>query len=197
MFEPATGAVLLRVVGTGEACGFDIPLGGGRAIVLTAAYNCDVPLFRALLETLGARAALRHDAPQHGIFMTTSAGPDGERFLHLLNLDGFDKTIHLTENGQALLGGRAFTLRRRDGVMLPLNITCGAGRIVYATAEITQLAADAITFRLTQDADVIVLETDRTVTPSTDYSVARNGRTTTITSGKHALLDNQLTVRWK
>jgi beta-galactosidase len=189
--------VLVRVVGTNEACGFDIPVGQGRAVVISAAYPTDIALYRAILETLGARAALRHDAPHHGIFLTSTAAADGARFLHLLNLDGFDKTFHLTENGQPLFDGRALRLREREGLLLPLNLTIGAGRIVYATAEITAIAAEAMTFRLTQDADVIALETDREIIPCADYALARQGATTLLTARQPAGSDDRLTVRWR
>jgi beta-galactosidase len=196
-FESRSGEVLLRVVGTGEACGFDIKVGKGRAIVLAAAYTSDVPLFRALLEKLGAPAALAHDCPYYGIFLTSSASESGERFLHLLNLDGLDKTIHLTEHGRDLLEGRAFTLRGKDGVLLPLNVSFGDVRIVYATAEVTAVAANALTFRLTQPADVIALDTNREIVPGADYTVEKHGKRTLITSRKHAAVDDQLTVQWR
>jgi beta-galactosidase len=88
--EPASGAVLLRVVGTGAACGFDIRVGAGRAIVIAAGCPCGIALFRTALERLGATAALRHDCPRYGIFMTSTAA-GSERFVHILNLDNFSR----------------------------------------------------------------------------------------------------------
>ena len=196
-WEPARGDVLLRVVGTGEACGFDIPVGHGRAIVFTASYPCDIALFRTVLEKLGARAALSHDCAADGIFLTTVASPAGERFLHILNLDNFDKTIHLAEHGQALLAGRALLLRNREGLLLPLGVAFGAVRIVYSTAEITGVAENALEFRLTQPEDTIAVETDRPILPSADYTLTQQGAQTLITSRKHAALDDRLTVSWR
>jgi beta-galactosidase len=46
--------------------------------------------------------------------MTSSSSRAGERFLHILNLDGFDKTFHIVENEQALFAGRILKLRSRD-----------------------------------------------------------------------------------
>ncbi|MBV9789468.1 MAG: beta-galactosidase [Chloroflexi bacterium] len=193
-FVASRGEVLLRVYDTGEACGFDIPLGSGRAILLTTAYRCDIALFRSALERLGATAALRHDSPHYGIFMTSTASEDGARFLHLLNLDGFAKTIHLTEHGQPLLDGRALTLESRAGIMLPLNLRCGDTRIVYSTAEIAEIGSDAISFRLTQPEDVIAIETDRRIVPSAEYRVEQRGTTTLIVSNKPACLDDRLVI---
>jgi beta-galactosidase len=197
VFEPSKGEVILRVVGTDEACGFDIKVGQGRAIVISTTYICDIALFRDALERLGATPALSHGCRHHGIFMTSSASKEGERFLHILNLDGFDKTIHLAENGQSLLGGCAIVLRSKEGLMLPLNVLFGDVRILYATAEVAQVGRNAIEFRLTQPQDVIAIETERQIAPSEDYSLERQGAMTLITSRKHAAIDNRLTVRWR
>ncbi|MDQ6747312.1 MAG: glycosyl hydrolase, partial [Candidatus Dormibacteraeota bacterium] len=51
-FAPARGEILLRVTGTGEACGFDITMGRGRAIVISASLTADVSFFKAALERL-------------------------------------------------------------------------------------------------------------------------------------------------
>jgi beta-galactosidase len=197
VFEPSAGEVLLRVVGTHEACGFDLKVGRGRAIIITASYPCDVPFFREALEKLGAGAALGHDYPSHGIFMSSSASREGERFLHILNLDGFDKTIHITEGGRDLLEGRSILLRARDGLMLPLNVSFNDVRIVYSTAEIMRIEANAIEFRLTQDHDMIAIETDRRIVPGDDYEVTNKGRTALLASRKHAAVDDHLIIRFQ
>jgi beta-galactosidase len=197
VFEPARGAVIIRVAGTEEACGFDIPVGKGRAIVISASYPADdVAFFKTALEKLGARAALSHGCPQHGIFMTSSASQDGQRFLHLLNVDGFAKDVHLTENGEDLLDGRALVLGPREALMLPLNVSFGDVRIVYATAEIARVLERGITFRLSQKQDVIALQTDRAIAESEEYTIDVRDGMTLVTSRKQAAVDDRLTVRW-
>jgi beta-galactosidase len=195
-FEATRGDILFRVYDSGAACGFDIPLGKGRAHVITTAYICDVPLFRQALERLGARARLRHDYPDYGILLTSSATRD-ERFLHVLNLDGFDKTFHLIEDERRLLGEEPITLRARTALLLPWNVAFGDVRVVYATAEIQKVEPGALTFRLTQARDQIALETERAIVAAEDYDLTYQGRLTIITSRKHALVDDQLTVRWR
>jgi beta-galactosidase len=197
VFESARGAVIIRVAGTEEACGFDIPVGKGRAIVISASYTADdVAFFKTALEKLGARAALSHGCPQNGIFMTSSASQDGQRFLHLLNLDAFAKDVHLTENGEDLLDGQALVLGPREALMLPLNVSFGDVRIVYATAEIARVLESGITFRLSQKQDVIALQTDRAITESEEYTVDMRQGMTLVTSRKQAAVDDRLTVRW-
>ncbi|NIK77131.1 beta-galactosidase [Paenibacillus castaneae] len=188
---------LLRLYGSGQACGFDIRIGSGRAVVLTARYNCDIALYRTALEMLGAKAGLTHDCTYHGIFMTSTRNEQGERFIHLLNLDGFDKKFRIYENGSPLFDGRELWLGSRDGVMLPLQMKLNVSlKIVEATAEIMGVEANAISFRLTQPKDRIVIETSLEVEPSDAYEIERHETTIHILSKQHAKVDDQLTVRF-
>lgn len=196
-FEPSRGEVLLRVVGTDEACGFDIAVGKGQAVVLSAAYTCDIDLFRKILEKLGAKAALRHDCPHNGIFMTASVSEEGERFLHLLNLDGFDKELRVTLGEKLLFEGKTLKLRAKTALLLPLEVDLGEVKIVYATAEIQERGEKSLEFRRSQPQDVIVLETDCEIEPGDDYEVKREGQRVVITSRKNALVDDRLTVKWR
>lgn len=195
-FDHGRTEPLLRVYDTREVCAFEAAVGDGKAIVIASAYRCDIPLFRTALERLGAKAELQHDCRDHGIFMTSTATEDGERFLHLLNLDGFDKEIRLFDRGAPLLEGRPFVLSSKDGVMLPLDITYHGVKIVYSTAEIAQVSEDELAFRLTQAEDVIALKTDRRIAASDAYSVRQDGNTVYIISKKHAKVDDRLVIRF-
>jgi beta-galactosidase len=175
-FASGRAEPLLSLHGSGAVAGFETPVGRGRAIVIATACPCDRDLFRTALERLGATAGLRHDCPEYGIFMTSTANDAGERFLHLINLEGFDKLFHISLNDARLLDGRRFCLRARDAVMLPFNVGFDDIRIRYSTAEILDVTADAIEFRLTQPQDIIVLETERSCLGSEDYFIdARDG----------------------
>lgn len=196
-YEPTRGEVLLSTADGKEACGFDIQVGQGRAVVISAAYPCDISLFRTILEKLGVRPGLVHDGEYNGIFMTTSASAAGEKFLHVLNLDGFDKKIHITQDGQPLFDGRTLLLRRREGMMLPLNLSLDDVRILYSTAEIAGRAAGAIEFRLTQPQDVIAIAGPRTVAPCQDYDVEKIEDLQLVISRKPAALDDRLTIRFE
>jgi beta-galactosidase len=186
LFEPGTSDVILRVYGSDHACGFDLSVGDGRAIVFAAAIPCDVALFRTALERLGASPALAHGYPHDGIVLTSAATPSGERFVHLINLDGFDKPVRLTDGGRDLLPGRELLLRARDALMLPFGVTIGDVTIVDSTAEIAAVEIDAIAFRLTQAADTITLETDRDIAPGDAYDVERQGRRWSVRSRRPA-----------
>ena len=153
---------------------------------IAAAIPCDVDLFRTALERLGASPALAHGCPRNGIILTSTLTPSRERFVHLINLDGFDKPVHLTDGGRELLPGRQLVLRLRDALMLPFGVTIGDVTIVDSTAEIAAVDGNATTFRLTQAVDTITLETDRDVAPSADYDVVHQVRRWTIRARRPA-----------
>ena len=178
VFEPGSAEAILRLHGGGEVAAFDARVGKGRAIVIATAYPCDIDLFRAALVKLGVRAGLAHDGSPSGLFMSSSANSEGETFLHVINLDGFEKSFHLFRNGRRLLGGRELRLPAREGLMLPLNVRFADVRVRYAAAEIVGVAEDAIEFRCLQPGAAIVLETERECLECDDYAMRRKGRVT-------------------
>ncbi|MGP4078776.1 beta-galactosidase [Pseudalkalibacillus sp. R45] len=196
VFDTGEAVPLIRVYGSDEVCGFETSVGEGRAIVIGTVYNCNLGFYKEALERLGVKAALQHDCKYHGIFMTSTATKEGERFIHILNLDGFEKELHIYENGTKLFDGRLLELQSKDGVMLPVNVSFGDVKVLYATAEIKNVAEDQIDFRLTQSEDIIAFETDRKIAESNDYVVEMNGNVTYVVSKKHAKVDDHLTVRF-
>ena len=160
LYEPAAGDVVLRELSTGHGCGFDIPVGAGRAVVLSTDYECDLGLWRAAFAALGAAPALTHTAAVPGVVLLTSAGRDGHaggRILHALNLSGYPQELTVAEHGRPLLGGETLRLPGRRGVMLPLELSTGGLEVAYATAEPVGTGDGAVTFRaLTPGALVAV-----------------------------------------
>jgi beta-galactosidase len=194
-----TATVLMRLYGGGEVCGVDVTAGAGRAVVLSAGYATDVPMFRLILETLGAAPGLTNDCPWYGIIATTGRNAGGERVLHLLNLDGFDKDLAMAERGVPLFDGRRLTLRAKEGAVLPLGVRLDPRlpdvTIAWSTAEVMEIAADRVEFRRTQPEDTIVLETRRRVLPGHGYRTARRDGRTVVTSLVPACVDDRLVVR--
>ena len=191
------GEVIMRVAGTGEACGFDVKVGNGRAIVLGSNYDCDIPLFQSIIGKLGVKPGLYQDHRHHGIFMTSTANKNGERFIHLLNLDGFEKEFHVYDSEKLLFDGRKISLQPKDGVMLPLNMNYGDFKIIYSTAEITGIGENEVTFRLAQKRDVICLETEKELVACEDCKVEKQNGKVYITSLKDARVDDTLVLRFK
>jgi beta-galactosidase len=196
-FRPIPGATLLHVYGENEAVGFDIALGKGRAIVITADIPLDLPFFREALRQLGAEPGLRHTSREHNIFLSSTVTEAGERFIHALNLDGFDKTVQIVSNGEPLFDGRAITLRRRDGVMLPVSVDLGEVRVDWSTAEIARRKGDGITVRLTGPEDVVRLTTEREIVPYEGFVAERDGDAVLIRSTIPGTGDEHLAIRWR
>jgi beta-galactosidase len=163
LLESERGDVLLYDYDSGTACGFDIPTGAGHAIVVATDYPCDIDLYRAALERLGATAALRHDSGVPGVVVLSSRNRDGERVVHVLNLTGADATVRLRHEGDPLLADRALSVSAHRGLMVPLDVRFAGGRILYATGEIAELGPDTATFRLSGPDPAIALETTRPV----------------------------------
>ncbi len=186
---------IMRVTESDEVCGFDAKVGHGRAIVLATAYRCDIDLFKTALGRLGSVAGLTHDCEYHGIFSTSVSNGD-ERFIHLLNLDGFEKEIQVRLGDEKFLEGRKLTLQSKDGVMLPMNVTFEklGVKIVYSTAEILKVEENTLEFRLTQSEDMICLVTDREIVGSNDYLVESRDEKIIIVSKKHGKIDDKLVV---
>ena len=172
-FKLKGGNPILRICTTDEICGFSTKIGSGQAIVIATPYVTRLEFFEKILEKLGIQHSLKHDYTHHGIFMTMTSNEHGERFLHLINLDGIDKTFHIYENGQPLFEGNEITLRSRDGLILPLNVSLGDTKILYSTAEITGFSKNSISFRINKPGGIIALETNRKILPSNDYVIER------------------------
>jgi len=193
-FNLSKGQSLFEIYGTNEICGFDIPAGKGRLIGMTMSYRCDIPLFKKILTKLGTTPKLTHDEPDHGIFMTSTINNHDERFIHILNLDGFDKAFQILENEKPIFDNQIFELSAREGIMLPVGVKFDKIEIIKSTAEITNVDDFKIQFRLTQSEDTITIKTSREILASNDYDIFTENDIKTIVSKKHSKVDNQLEI---
>ena len=195
LFEGSAALPIFTVADSGAMCSFEVAVGAGRAIVVATSYNCDIALYRTALERLGVTAGLRHDCPDHGIFMTSTANADGERFVHLLNLDWFAKDLTVFADGAPLFDDLPLRLPSRAALMLPFGVRTDLATIVRSTAEIAEIGADHLAFRLTQPRDQIVLATGRTVLPGMDYELDVRGELVRVTSLRDARTADRLVLR--
>lgn len=123
------GEPLFRIYGTGEVCSWELDVGEDAANLIADEISCDVPRFGESLRRLGVEPALAYDSPGYGIVMTSTRSPRGERFVRLLNLDGFDQRLRPTDGGAALFPGREFSTRRAQGdAAVQRRRRTGAGR---------------------------------------------------------------------
>lgn len=196
LFEGAAVEPILTVADTGAMCGFEARVGAGRAIVVATSYICDIELYRTALERLGVAAGLRHDSRDHGILMTSVANTRGERFIHVVNLDGFDKAVRLFSNGMSLFDDMPLWLFSRTALMLPIGVDLGPATIVRSTAEIRGTGADHIAFRLTQPCDHILLATGRKLLPGPEYQAEACDDGLRVRSLKDARTDDHLVLHF-
>ncbi|MFC9493907.1 beta-galactosidase [Streptomyces sp. NPDC056982] len=153
------GETVLREVSTGDGCGFDIPVGKGRAVVITTAYRCDLDFWLSAFKVLGAAPAITHSATDAGVFMLTTKDEHGGRLLHAFNVtSGYAESCTVAEKGKALFGGERLHLAGASAAMLPLGLAAGGLHIAYATAEITGIADGRVTFRSLGDEAVVAVD---------------------------------------
>lgn len=188
------GKSILKIYGTDETCGTELTYGKGKVVLITAHYNCNLNFIRTILKRLGKSPKLTHNFEDHGIFMTSTVNNKGERFIHILNLDGFEKNIKILEDDNVLFDGLEISLQPHDALMLPLNVTFEDLTILYSTAEIMSISKDKMQFRLTQNKDIIALQTQKQILPSNDYIIKQENNKTLIISQKNSKIDSLLTV---
>ncbi len=193
-FESTSVTPLYRVYHNDEICGFEANVGKGKAIVYACELRADFDIIGKSLSRLGAVKGIDSDCQYHGLFITTTINKDKERFIHILNLDGFEKEIRISENDETLFAG---IIDGKDGVMLPVNVNYQGIKIKHATCEVINVNSDYIEFRLTQSKDVISIETDRIIEENKDYSINKDGNHYLITSNKHAKIDNKLIIYFR
>lgn len=185
---------ILRVYSTDEVCGFETNVGKGKAIIIATNYSCDLDLITMCLERLNTTRLLKNDCVEHGLFMTTTSNKQDERYLHILNLDGFDKKFNIYLNNEKLFGGKEIEVFGKDGLMIPINVDFNGIKIKYSTAEVYKMEENKITFRLTQSTDEIVVETEKEIATSEFYTVEEINGVKIIKSLKHGKVDEMLEV---
>lgn len=107
---------VLRLHDSDAIVAFESKAQHGLAIVVATAYPCDVDFFQTAVERLGVSPKWRHDCAERGIFMTTTVDTKGQRALHLINLDGFDKSFRVWFENKPLREGAAFYLSARGSM---------------------------------------------------------------------------------
>ena len=177
-----------------EITAFVKDLGAGKVLMMGTPYICHLENYRKMMALLGSFPALSEDDTYGGIFMTAMSGKNRERYLHIMNLDGFDKHIHVTEYNQPLFGGRLLRLASRRALMLPLEMELDGKFLEYATCEIFGREEKAWTLRLTQEQDVLVFRGTGLVTPSENYDIQEENGITTVTSRLDARIHETMTL---
>ncbi|NDE56720.1 MAG: hypothetical protein EB071_07555 [Gammaproteobacteria bacterium] len=180
ILEAPGSGVLFRLHGGGEPVAVDLNAGQGRAIVVATALACDIPFYQEALIRLGATAGLQQDSGDTGLFMTSTINPKGERLIHVLNLDGYEKRFRIRLNGRRIQGGASITLQGRDGLMLPHGLDIGKVKVLYSTAEMIHIDEGGFTLRSPGPQGVLLLKGARGVKASGPSKISQRGDLTHI-----------------
>ncbi|WP_129668020.1 beta-galactosidase [Phytoactinopolyspora endophytica] len=180
LFETGGSAtVFLRELSTGGACGIDVPLGDGRAVVITTDYIVDPTFWNRVFDAVEARPGITHSSSMPGVFILSMADDDGGRLLHAFNTSAYETTFTAEEDGKPLFGGESLHLPARSALMLPVGLTLGGVNIAYATAEPVGIGDGEVTFRSAGSEAVVVVDGDAT-TDDDAAELSRRSRDTHI-----------------
>jgi beta-galactosidase len=179
---------------TGRTCGVEVAHGAGRAVLFAAELPSRPALFRTAVERLGAAPGLTNDAAIPGLFTTSTVADDSGRLLHLLNVSGYPNPARLWLDGRPLFDGRPLRLPPRTGLMLPLDLRLAAAVVRTSTAELAGSGPGHLAFALTQDEEMVVLETDRRVGSEQPCDIRRDGGLVTVTATRAAVGAGPLVV---
>ena len=157
-YQAENAEVFLRVTGDGGPCGLIRQAGKGKAAVIATHYIGNRRGIRLLMDALGAGNRLSEDAQYGGIFLDINGNENGEKYLHILNMDFFAKDCRICYNKVELFEGREIFLGAREGLLIPLELKLEGIKILYSTAEVIGAEPGSLTFRLSQREDVIALE---------------------------------------
>ncbi len=173
VFSSQDAEPIFQLYGTDELTSFKEQVGQGTLMVIGNAYRCDIDLFQKLLTSVGVQPTLSHDYKHHGLFMTSTRDEKGQRFIHVLNLDGLEKSFAIYEHKQMLFNRVNVHLDARAGLLLPLNVSYGSVKILYATAEVKWYQKTSMTFKGSRKGFVIFLQTKQVVQVGSGVMVKR------------------------
>ncbi len=160
--QELTGGNPLLADVDGRTCGVGASVGAGSAVLLAAELPSQPTLFTSLVQSLGVRPGLVLDSAVPGVVATTTAAPDGDRLLHLLNPTGYRAQVRIGIGGTSA----DYSVPARTGHLLALGLSLPFGRIEQATSELTDFDDAGMTFApsLAPDGHRIRVRTDREVT---------------------------------
>ncbi|GIH20461.1 beta-galactosidase [Rugosimonospora africana] len=201
-FASAGGTPILTDT-AGAMCGAEIPFGDGAVVLLTAELPADPQLFGRAVRRLGAAPGLALDSSVPGVLATTTATPDGQRLLHVLNVTGYRASVRMGLNGEPLNEGYPLSVPPRTGYMLPLSLVVGPWTLHWANAEIREVGPDFLAFgpgagyRGDPHATVVVLAGNPEVKEDATYTVERLPDTVRIVTVAGLAPDGGITIRFR
>jgi len=192
--EVKNAETILKEYSSGRTMGFYKEVGKGKVVVLSCECKCRIAQYSRIFEKLGAKFVLKHDieVPGVGLCSVMAKTPEGERFLHLFNLDDIPKEFNITFGDKDIFDGKKVYLPANDALMLPLGVDFGFAKIIYSTLEISHVGEDFISFRNTEKFSKIVVEASK-VTSGGNIKVEENNGVYVITTDNR-LCDDEVKI---
>ncbi len=164
-----------------------------RLIWITSAYPGDLSVTKYFLDVLDIKPKLKLEGHKGHLFVTKQSYQK-ESFFHIMNLDHFDQTATLYEDGHPLFNKTPLSIFSQAAMMLPQRVQLGDFLIICSTAEIQDFTTDQIQLRLTQPIDRILIDTRRDLLSHPDYSFTKDGIHYQIFSNHHAKIKSMITL---
>ena len=163
---------LLIEIETGLACAATVQVGAGQVTMLGCDYPADLDFYRGLMAALDVVPRFQFQADGPGVVLTSTVTRSGRRLLHLINVAPQPVSLTLKHQGKKVLNGKRLVIPARTGLALPVSAVSSGDEggaplagstIIESTAELVRESRNSVTFRPTQEEDVIVLQTEREV----------------------------------
>lgn len=155
--------VLFSVYHLNEACGFFYNEQKKHAAIITAEYRSDLDLFEQIIKQFEIKKHIQiTNNPYHGLFAIETKNDKNQGYLHLINLDDFDKTFEISTPH---LEKKSIYIEQRSAYMLPLNLEIVKGLIIrYSSNEISYFDSHKIVISLNGPTFECVVETQKNIT---------------------------------
>ncbi|MBU1142816.1 MAG: beta-galactosidase [Firmicutes bacterium] len=152
--------VLFKVYHLNEACGFYLK--DKNSIIITTDYRSDLELFDTFMNLLKAKKNITHtDIPYHGVFMIQTEDEHQTSYLHIINMDDFDKSFDVNAK---YIKDLPIYIEGNSALLLAFNLPINAfTKVISSTNEIFKFNEDSITVKLNGPRMKLVLETTQTV----------------------------------
>ncbi len=171
-------------------------LNNHQVVFLTTNLPGHIRIMKQLMTYLGITPKLKTIGNSDIHFLTKTSHKD-QSFIHLLNLDHYDKKVKIEDNGKLLFDGLELDLFSQEGMMLPINVLLpNRIRILWSTAEIYEFDDHQITFRLTQSQDKMLIETKLNLQSHPDYTYEKTATGYLVSSLRHAKLQKFITLNF-
>lgn len=154
--------VLLSVYGINEDCGFIFDKPYKKAIIITSEFHSDLEAFEKFMRFFNVNKHIHTSTiSYHGVFVFQSQNEELESYMHIINLDDFNKTFEVLLQGKP----RLIELESRQALMLPMNLKLNSDiKILYTTNEIDAFDDNHLSIKLAGKSFNLQLETKKLVT---------------------------------